>query len=136
VHIHPDVPEQPDPGPVSGPGRHAAHSSRDLPARPLSGRSGRHGAANQLGQQARRVLVAAVLCGIVLFLLIYQHQFRRVEPVAAVGHLNLVSMVSIAGVAGLAISLTLLTVILVRQRPARRSGRGGRGTRRASGRTR
>jgi exosortase/archaeosortase family protein len=83
LHIYPDVRKLPGPRPISGPGRHAAHSSRGLPAHPLGGRGGRHGAANQSGQRALRVLAAGVLCGIALSLLIYQYQFRHLEAVAA-----------------------------------------------------
>ncbi len=83
LHTYPDVRQLPGPRPISGPGRHAAHSARDLPARPLGGRSGRHGAQRQSGERALRVVAAGVLCGIALSLLIYQYQFRHLEAVAA-----------------------------------------------------
>jgi exosortase/archaeosortase family protein len=83
VHTYPDVRKLPGPRPISGPGRHAAGSSLALPARPLGGRSGRHGAPSQSGQRALRVVAAGVLCGIALSLMIYQYQFRHLEAVVA-----------------------------------------------------
>jgi exosortase/archaeosortase family protein len=85
VHTYPDVRKLPGPRPVGGlPGRHAAHSSRGLPARPLGARrSGRHGAPNQSQERALRVIAAGVLCGTALSLLIYQYQFRHLEAVVA-----------------------------------------------------
>lgn len=83
MHTRSDVRNLPGPGPASGPGRHAARSSRGRPARPRSTRSGRHGAPNESGQRALRVVAAGVLCGIALSLLIYQYQFRHLEAVVA-----------------------------------------------------
>jgi exosortase/archaeosortase family protein len=86
VHTYPDVRKLPGPRPIGGPpGRHAAQSSRGLPARPLGARrSGRHGAAPSESQQrALRVIAAGVLCGTALSLLIYQYQFRHLEAVVA-----------------------------------------------------
>ena len=83
MHTYSDVRKLPGPRPISGPGRHAAHSSRGLPARPLGPRSGRHGAPQQSGQRTLRVLAAGVLCGIALSLMIYQYQFRHLEAVVA-----------------------------------------------------
>ncbi len=83
MHTYSDVRNLPGPRPISGPGRHAAHSSRGGPARPLSARSGRHGAPNESGQTALRVVAAGILCGIALSLMIYQYQFRHLEAVVA-----------------------------------------------------
>ena len=83
MHTYPDVRQLPVPRPIDGPGRHAAHSSRGLSARPLGPRSGRHGAPQQSGQRTLRVLAAGVLCGIALSLMIYQYQFRHLEAVVA-----------------------------------------------------
>jgi hypothetical protein len=85
VHTFPDVRKLPGPRPIGGPpGRHAAHSSRGLPAASLGARrSGRHGAPNQTGERTLRVVVAGLLCGLALSLMIYQYQFRHLEAVVA-----------------------------------------------------
>jgi exosortase/archaeosortase family protein len=84
VHTYSDVRKLPGPLPVGGPpGRHAAHSSRGLPARPVGARSGRHGAPSQTNERAVRVVVAGLLCGLALSLMIYQYQFRHLEAVVA-----------------------------------------------------
>jgi exosortase/archaeosortase family protein len=85
VHTFPDVRKLPGPRPPSGPpGRHAAHSARGVPARPLGARrTGRHGAPSQTGERTLRVLAAGVLCGLALSLMIYQYQFRHLEAVVA-----------------------------------------------------
>ena len=83
MHTYSDVRSLPGPRPTSGPGRHAAQSSHGRPARPLSTRSGRHGAPSESGQRALRVVAAGILCGIALSLMIYQYQFRHLEAVVA-----------------------------------------------------
>ena len=84
MHTYSDVRKLPGPLPVGGPpGRHAAQSSRGLPARPVGARSGRHGAPNQTNERALRVVVAGLLCGLALSLMIYQYQFRHLEAVVA-----------------------------------------------------
>lgn len=85
MHTFPDVRKLPGPRPVGGPpGRHAARSSRGLPAASLGvRRNGRHGAPNLGAERALRVVVAGLLCGLALSLLIYQYQFRHVEAVVA-----------------------------------------------------
>lgn len=84
MHTYPDVRKLPGPRPVGGPpGRHAAHSYRGSPARPLGARTGRHGAPRQNSERALRVVAAGVLCGTALSLLIYQYQFRHLEAVVA-----------------------------------------------------
>ena len=85
MHTFPDVRQLPGPRPAGGPpGRHAAHSSRGLPASALGARrSGRHGAPNQTGERTLRVVTAGLLCGLALSLMIYQYQFRHLEAVVA-----------------------------------------------------
>ncbi|HEY2277903.1 MAG TPA: exosortase/archaeosortase family protein [Streptosporangiaceae bacterium] len=84
MHTYPDVRKLPGPHPVGGPpGRHAAHSSRGAPARPLGVRTGRHGVRGQNSERALRVIAAGVLCGTALSLMIYQYQFRHLEAVVA-----------------------------------------------------